>query len=218
MKELKNYLLQNKQEIFPPLIIIFLLAILFGCDNKSNNAIKEKIIDYPDGKPGNYVLLSDSVIKDFNLNEEEVKSFQYYLSDDLEINLFYENDTIRNNKPAKETQSVNVKTIFIKKHTPCVIVKKLFTESEVKLLMKKSPIVITQEGYVVDVGNGLTLIYYQPFKCFSDIKNIDEKISKIKSSFTNIRFVSNSGLLVDLSHPEIKYKNEDTLIISGKRK
>jgi len=218
MKESKYYLLQNKQENFVPLIIFFLLAILFGCENKYNNTNKEKIIDYPDGKPGNYVLLSDSVIKDFNLNEEEIKSFQYYLSDDLEINLLYENDTIRYNKPAKETQSVNIKTIFIKKHTPCVIVKKLFTESEVKLLMKKSPIVMYRDGYVVDVGNGLTLIYYQPFKCFSDINNIDEKKSKINSSFTNIRFVSNSGLLVDLSHPKIKYKNEDTLIISGKRK
>jgi|SRR3989304_461620 len=242
--------------------LLFYISLIFlqGCDNKVNKINEQKAIEYPDGKPGNYIVLSNSTINEFKLTDEQLKNFQYYLSDNLKIKLYYENKIEGNNKPSiKDTQFVPVKTLFIEKFTPCVIVKNIYSEEENKkkldslkkvilkneeklneklggrkltkedseILLKANtnlseeftvPGIIVENGYEIDVGNGITLIYDSRFKFFTRIERIDEKQSKLKSSYSWTRFDNNAGLLVDLSHPTIKYKNEDTLFLSGKRK
>jgi hypothetical protein len=260
MKKSKKYFYQKN--IYMGMMLLFFKSLFFlqGCDNKVNQINKQKTIEYPDGKPGNYIVLSNSTINEFKLTEEQLKNFQYYLSDEVEIKLYYQNKIEENNKPSiKDTQFVPVKTLFIEKFTPCVIVKNIYSEEENKkkldslkkvilkneekynekywgrkltkvdyeILLKANtnlseeltvPGINVENEYEIDVGNGITLIYDPRFKFFTRIERIDEKQSKLKSSYSWTRFDNNAGLLVDLSHPTIKYKNEDTLFLSGKRK
>ena len=184
-------------------IKIILVSILFfvigsqGCHNeikeKSRKSLKE--VGYPDGRVGNYVMLNDSVINEFNLNDENLKSYQYYTSDNIEIEL-HSSELLKDYKTdskvvvKRDTQLVHVKTIFINKYTPCIILKRYKrTELRNALGVKNVPVTIIG-GYEVDVGNGIILEYSTFFRYFMSV--IKTNVNKELKQFV---FKQNAHLL-----------------------
>ena len=197
-------------------ILIFAMVV-YGCEKSSNyQKIKEEVkekIKYPDNKPGNYVILSDSIIKEFNLTEEKIESFQYYISQKMEIELNFNELRKNTNKDAnvikRDTELVHIKTIHIKKYTPAIIIK-----NKIDWIKTANGWVSNDIGYLVDVGDGVLLTYNVFFKAFNSVKKYNNKIIDVNSS----SFIRNAELIFDLSHPIIKPQIEDSITVTGKRK
>ncbi len=228
------------------IIFLLLLMIYFqGCKNKSDNNLNETAkIEYPDGKPGNYVVLSDGLIKGENLTEEKLKKMQFYTSEDIRIKIATDKSIL------KDTQFVKIRSIFIKKFTPCVITKKITSDKDIKKMMNKKILgkkhsatsgsnkKYTQEEFkrqldFVSPGNGILGIKGEYIERGYEVEfgngislvydpsfKFFTRVYKYKNkiNISNSSFDNNASLLFEIVNPIVKYNFEDTITVPGKRK
>lgn len=189
------------------ILILIISIFLQSCQNESTKQPEQNSGSvYPDGRQGNYVVLSDSLIEALSLTEKELTQMQFYLADDVNFNLY-------NTSSVKDAQIVKTKSFQIKKFTPCLITQKIPNPPREWNKYLGIWMEIIERGYEVDFGNGLSLVYDPSFRFFTKVSKCE-----IAQNIYNSRFDKNTSLLVEIKKPVIKYEYEDTISIGGKRR
>jgi hypothetical protein len=158
----------KKREIIP---LILLIILTQGC-NKNVSSDSEKVVnnnvEVTTKEETVYTTLTDTTIKSLKLTEGDIKRIQFYISEDITINLG--KNTLTNKKIIKkgnlefqDSQLVQNKIVLIKKFTPCMIVKQLDSEKEInkkdkqarltseRRLKGKKIILLTREQYEINL-------------------------------------------------------------------
>lgn len=187
--------------------ILIISIFLLSCQNESTKQSKQNSTkNYPEGREGNYVILSDSLIEALKLTEKKLKQMQFYVADDLNMNLYGTSNV-------KDTQIVKTKSFHIKKFTPCLIIKKIPNPPRKWNKLLGVWMEEIERGYEVEFGDGLSLVYDPFFKFFTSVAKYKNKVNNYSG-----RFDENSSLLVEIKNPIMKYETEDTISVSGKRR
>lgn len=230
--------------------IIFLIT-MFGCGKKTqsfkqlSDSVKH---EYPDGLKGNYLVLSNKLIKDYHLTDEKMKELQFYTAQDVVINLYVNRVKKKSVNNTADTNVVDVKTIGIKKFTPCVVIEENKpTKAQIDWANKeelrkerkrnsKPPLSKEQFDFLLKSGNlpeEYTVTSYSYIKGYvvdvgggtfliynPDINYFTDilKLNNTVVNYSDIRFPKNSGIIVNLSQPVDKYINIDSIVVPGKRK